>query len=79
MDLFLSRRDQTQIIRKRNSMFSTFPRIYKPDRSTLKIQSFKLCNNKYMIISTQITNAEVSAFISLLVFKLLSRKILFTN
>ena len=35
--------------------------------------------NKYMIASTQITNTEISAFIAVLVFKLLSRKVLFVN
>ena len=32
-----------------------------------------------MIDSTQITYAEIFAFIAVLVFKLLTRKILFTN
>ena len=32
-----------------------------------------------MIASTQITNTEVFAFIAVLVFKLLSRKVLFIN
>ena len=32
-----------------------------------------------MIASTQITNTEIFAFIVVLVFKLLSRKILFIN
>ena len=32
-----------------------------------------------MIASTQITNTEIFAFISVLVLKLLSRKVLFTN
>ena len=45
----------------------------------LKVQSFKIYNNKYMIVSTQITNNETFAFIPVLVFKLLSRKVLFTN
>ena len=40
----------------------------------LKVQSWKLYNDKYMIASTQIINAEVFAFIAGLVFKLLSRK-----
>ena len=33
--------------------------------------------NKYMVASTQITNTETYAFIAALVFKLLSRKVLF--
>ena len=37
---------------------------------------FLYFNNKYMIALTQITNAEVFAFIAVLVFKLLSRKLL---
>ena len=45
----------------------------------LKVQSCKLHNNKYMIVSTQITSTEIFAFVALLVFKLLSRKVLFTN
>ena len=32
-----------------------------------------------MIASTQITNTEIFAFIAVLVFKLLSRKVLFMN
>ena len=46
---------------------------------TLKVQSCKLYGNKYMIASTQIANTEIFAFIAVLVFKLLSRKILFIN
>ena len=45
----------------------------------LKVQSYKLYNNKYMIASTQIINAEIFAFIAVVVFKLLSRKVLFVN
>ena len=45
----------------------------------LKVQSCILCNNKYMIASTQLINTEVFAFIADLVFKLLSRKILFIS
>ena len=45
----------------------------------LKVQSCKLYNNKYVIASTQITNTEIFAFIAVLVFKLLSRKVLFIN
>ena len=44
---------------------------------TLKVESCKLNNNKYMIASTQITNTEIFALIAVLVFKLLSHKILF--
>ena len=45
----------------------------------LKVQLCKLYNNKYMITSKQITNTEIFAFIAVVVFKLLSRKILFIN
>ena len=45
----------------------------------LKVQSCKLYNNIYMIGSTQVTNTEIYAFIAVLVFKLLSRKVLFRN
>ena len=45
----------------------------------LKVQPCKLYNNKYMIISTRITNTEIFAFIVVLVFKLLSHKVLFTQ
>ena len=45
----------------------------------LKVQSSKLYNTNYMIASTQITNTEISAFIAVLVFKLLSRKVLFID
>ena len=45
----------------------------------LKVQSCKLYNSKYMIASTQITNTEIFALISVLVFKLLSRKAFFIN
>ena len=46
---------------------------------SIKIQSSKLYNNKYMIASTQITITGIFAFIGVLVFKLLSCKILFIN
>ena len=45
----------------------------------LKIQSCKLHNSKYMITSTQITNTEIFAFIAVLVFNLMCRKVLFIN
>ena len=45
----------------------------------LKVQSCKLYNNKCMIASTKITNNEIFAFTAVLVFKLLSRKVLFIN
>ena len=45
----------------------------------LKVQSCKLYNNKCMIASPEITNNEIFAFTAVLVFKLLSRKVLFIN
>ena len=45
----------------------------------LKLQSCKLYNNKYMIVSTQIKNTEIFAFLAVLLFKLLSPKVLFRN
>ena len=44
---------------------------------TLEVQSCKLYNNQYIIASSQITNTKIVTFIALLVFKLLSRKVLF--
>ena len=44
---------------------------------TLKVQSCKFYDNQYIIASTQITNTEIVTFIVLLVFKLLSHKVLF--
>ena len=51
----------------------------KTASANLKVQSCKLYNNKYMIASIQITNTENFAFITVLVFKLLSLKVLFIN
>ena len=45
--------------------------------NTLMVQSCKLYNNKYMLVSTEITSTEIFAFIAILGFKLLSRKVLF--
>ena len=45
----------------------------------LKVKSCQLYNTKYMIASTQITNTEIFAFIAVLDFKLLSRKVLFID
>ena len=44
-----------------------------------RVMGSLLYNDKYLIASTQITNTEIFAFIAVLVFKLLSRKILFIN
>ena len=45
----------------------------------LKVQSCKLYNDKYIIVIKQVTNIETLAFVAVLVFKLLSRKVLITN
>ena len=45
----------------------------------LKVKSCKLYNSKSMIASSQITNTETFVFMAVLVFKLLSRKVLFIN
>ena len=45
----------------------------------LKVQSCKLYNDKYMIVSTQTRNTEIFVFVTVLVFMLLSRKGLFIN
>ena len=47
--------------------------------SHLKGKSCKSYNNKYMIASIQITKTKIFTFISVLIFKLLSRKVLFIN
>ena len=39
----------------------------------------KVYYNKYMIALTQITNTIIFAFIAVVVFKLLGRKVLFIN
>ena len=43
------------------------------------VQSCKLYNSKYMIPSTQITNTEIFTVTAVLVFKLLSLKVLLIN
>ena len=49
-----------------------------PTKYFLKTQSCKSCN-KYILTSTQITNTEIFAFLTVLVCKLFSRKVLFIN
>ena len=46
---------------------------------SIKVHSCKLYNNKYMITSSQITTTEIFTFKAVLVYKLLSCKILFIN
>ena len=71
-------------------IFAIFPPVleslFNKVAASLKVQSFKLYNymelfhdNKYMVASTRITNTNIFAFIVALVFKLLSRKVLFIN
>ena len=45
----------------------------------LKVQACKLYNNKYIIALTKITNTEIFAFKTVVVFKLLNCEVLFTN
>ena len=45
----------------------------KISEKKLKVQSWKLCNNRYMMALTQIKNTEVLAFIAVPDFKILSR------
>ena len=42
----------------------------------LKVKSYKLHDNKYMTASAQITSVEIVTFIAVLVFKVLSPKVL---
>ena len=46
---------------------------------TLKVKLCKLYYSKYLIALTQIAKIDISAFIAVLVFKLLSPRVLFTN
>ena len=49
------------------------------EETILKVQSCKLYSSIYIIASTYIINTEIFAFITVLVFKLLNRKVLFIN
>ena len=61
-----------------NRFLIFFEKWYSVDINVnLTVQSCKLYNNKYMVASTQITKTEIFALIAALVFKLLSRKLLF--
>ena len=60
-------------------MTQLFSQLLLKDGSILKVQSYKLYNNNYMIASTQITNTEILAFTAVLVFQLLSCQVLFIN
>ena len=48
----------SEILETRDHLFRSF-----------KVHSCKLCNNRYMIASTQITNTEVFTYITVLAFK----------
>ena len=65
--------------RKISALARVTPFMRLSKRKLLKVQSCKLYNNKYTIASTQITNTENSVFIAVVIFKLLSRKVLFIN
>ena len=60
------------------SYYVSTQHLYCFNINILKVQSCKLYN-KHMIASTQITNTEMFAFIAVVVFKLLSHKVLFIN
>ena len=68
-----------EIIQSDDKVAVTLYSFLKSAVSSLKVKSCKLYNNKYMIVSTQATNTEIFAVIILLVFTLLSRKVLFRN
>ena len=48
-------------------------------QKVFKGTAMQIYKDKSMIALTQITNTEIFAFIAVLVFKLLSRKVLFIN
>ena len=66
-----------EIIQSDDKVVVTLYSFLKSAVSSLKVQSYKLYNNKYMITSTQATNTKIFAVIILLVFTLLNRKVLF--
>ena len=70
--------EKDEIIQSDNKVAVTLYSFLKSAVSSLKVQSCKLYN-KYIIASTQTTNIEIFAFLVVLVFKLLSRKVLFVN
>ena len=64
-----------------SSRFESLPEVFQYTAKALMSsksenqQPCKLYDNEYKITSTQITNTEIFAFIAVLVFKLLSRKV----
>ena len=67
------------VIRNSSVFFKSLYRCLDKSDCTLKVQSCKLYNNKYMTSSTQTKNIDIVSFIAVLVFKLLSHKVLFIN
>ena len=49
------------------------------ERASIKGTIMKIIYHRYIIASIEITNIEIFAFIAVLVFKLLSHKLLFIN
>ena len=74
---FLSRHLLLNLKKIENPTSRVLVRPWRHPEELLKVQSCQLHNNKYMIASPEITNTESFAFIVLLVFKLLSRKVVF--
>ena len=68
-----------EIMKEETIQFRLFDESIFQTSVILKVQSCKLYSNKYVIASTQITNTEVFAFIAVIPFKSLSRKVLFIN
>ena len=66
--------ERFQVTLKRNECF-----IIRRHIVYLKERPCKLYNNKHGIVLTQITKTEIFAFIVVVVFKLLSREVLFIN
>ena len=62
-----------------NSQSCQGPENMREMKFDLKVELCKLCNNKYVIASTQISTTEIFTFIVLQDFKLWSRKVLFMN
>ena len=62
-----------------NSQSCQGPENMREMKFDLKVESCKLCNNKYVIASTQISTTEIFTFIVLQDFKLWSPKVLFMN
>ena len=57
-----------QIYEETRENFDEIFRLVYGEVFTLKVQSCKLYNNKYLIASTQVTNTDIFAFIAILFF-----------